>query len=191
MRSLALAIFLVFFVGSSASAAAQLSPKGRPDFDKYQQAWDEAAEMSKADLRGVWLSTAVAVNPECKRMGKSQADPRGLRNPDGSNAFALQFMFWPYENTDMYVGVYHLGAYYLNQGPYKMSTEEPHFSTYGYVRNTNQMVLDSRFEWSCRETAPGIQMLCSIRFVYDRETKDPICTIQDSAIFLLYSRYSY
>lgn len=116
-------------------------------------AYEAATPSDFNTLKGDWIAIAITNSPACD-VNYPNTDWNGVKNADGS-IFTLSFFFQekrvvgpqPVEQIPS-VEVLNIGVRSESQGPYKVDSKEPQFSTWGY--GSGKRGTDSYFSFSCR-----------------------------------------
>lgn len=117
------------------------------------------------DLVGSWKAVEFVASEACAYQGKNSASIDGIQNPDGS---IPTLVFSKSRKNSQSVSVrllnFDVDGHKSNQGPYKVSDQEPQFVQSGYNPDNGQILTQSYFLYSCRFDAHNnFILICAVK----------------------------
>lgn len=165
-------------------------------YEGLQKTWDKAKMISEAMLVGSWKEIARASDPQPSRCREEALyDSKGLKNSDDSLP-TLQIRYMKKSeleltgeevNSILAITFFNIGESNINQGPYKVRSEESQFARYRYDGhgNIDKDGIDgssSYVDYYCKLLPVGGKMICKYVTInsFPREGQatlyDKVCT---------------
>lgn len=163
--------------------------------------FQHGTQASDSRLLGKWKHVATVSAPNCYGIDTTQTDWSGIKNSDGTIRtleFGYQSKKAPGAESTLKilsVKASNLGSKNVNQGPYKMTANEPQFSLWGYDSTIRSSRPDRSifFSYKCRIVKGNSnQLICGAQLNLRLNIYSPsvtACSHDEIGFINMYERY--